>query len=409
MKKILAVVLLFASVVAAAQQKKKVVFVIADGIPSDVIEKLNTPVLDEIAKKAGYVKAFAGGEKDGYSQTPTISAVGYNTVLTGTWVNKHNVWDNDIAEPNYNYPTIFRYLKEADSSKKIAIFSTWLDNRTKLVGDGFAQTGNIKFDYHFDGLELDTIQYPHDNDAEYIRKIDDTVVSVAAAYIQKEAPDLSWVYLEHTDDMGHRYGDSKQFYDAVEATDKRIGKLWDAIKYREKNYGEDWLIIITTDHGRDAATGKNHGGQSDRERASWIVTNAKNLNKEFSAGNTSLADIMPSIADFMQLKIPRVNAMEIDGVSFTGKITAMQPSAKLENGVITVQWKALSKQGIAKIWLATTNSFKAGGTDDYKLITEVALNKQLAEINVGNNPSSIYKIVIETPGNFLNRWIVVKQ
>src|SRR6187551_2474789 len=102
---------LFAISLYAQTKARKAIFVIADGIPADVIEKLNTPALDAIAKEGGYTRAHVGGEKNGYSQTPTISAVGYNSLLTGTWVNKHNVWDNDIIEPNYNYPTIFRLLK----------------------------------------------------------------------------------------------------------------------------------------------------------------------------------------------------------------------------------------------------------------------------------------------------------
>ena len=68
-----------------------------------MIEKVATPALDAIAKKGAFLHAYVGGEKGGYSQTPTISAVGYNSLLTGTWVNKHNVWDNDIAAPNYSY------------------------------------------------------------------------------------------------------------------------------------------------------------------------------------------------------------------------------------------------------------------------------------------------------------------
>ncbi|HMP94978.1 MAG TPA: alkaline phosphatase family protein, partial [Phnomibacter sp.] len=101
-----------------AQKEKKVLFVIVDGIAADVIEKLPMPHLDKMAAKGGYARAYVGGEKGGYSQTPTISAVGYNSLLTGTWVHKHNVWDNHIKAPNYQYWSIFRFFSEQYPHKK---------------------------------------------------------------------------------------------------------------------------------------------------------------------------------------------------------------------------------------------------------------------------------------------------
>src|ERR1019366_7501858 len=159
MKKILFIISLLFSQNIFSQ---KVVFIIADGIPADVLENTATPNINSIAAAGTYIRAHVGGDKGSYAQTPTISAVGYNSLLTGTWVNKHNVWDNDIKAPNYHYPTIFKLFKDQYPDKKIAVYSSWLDNRTKLVGDGLMATGNLKVDLHADGFELDTVNFPHD-------------------------------------------------------------------------------------------------------------------------------------------------------------------------------------------------------------------------------------------------------
>jgi hypothetical protein len=387
---------------------KKTLFVIVDGISSDSKEKIPTPNLDAIAKVGGYTRAHVGGDKDTYSQTPTISAVGYNSLLTGTWVNKHNVWDNDIKDPNYHYWTIFRFLEEQYPQKRTAVFSTWLDNRTKLVGEGLLQTDKLQLDYSFDGFELDTIHFKHDKEAQYIHKIDEKVVDEAASYIQDKAPDMSWVYLEFTDDMGHRYGDSEQFHKAIQMMDDQMGRLWKAVQLREKNFNEDWLVVVTTDHGRDSKTGKGHGGQSDRERGTWIVTNAKDLNASFKE-NPGIVSIMPTVARHIDVSIPKEQAFEVDGVSFTGKISIINPTLVKGSGKVNVSWKSLNNEGKVKIWLTTTNHFNKGGHDLYFLMDEVNVTNEKAELDISKYPSGFFKIVLEAKYNNLNTWIVEKK
>lgn len=397
------------TLLTAQQRQKKVLFIIADGIPADVIEKQPIPHLRQISAAGGYTQAYVGGEKNAYSQTPTISAVGYNSLLTSTWVNKHNVWDNDIAAQNYSYWSIFRFFKQAYPQKKTAIFSSWQDNRTKLVGDGLPQTGNLHIDYHIDGLEHDTLRFPHDKDSWYMHLIDDEVATQAAAYIRSDAPDLTWVYLEYTDDMGHRYGDSEKMYAAIKMMDDQVGRIWESLEYRRKNMNEDWTIFITTDHGRDAHGGHGHGGQSDRERTTWIVTNAPQLNTYFKTAKPGIVDIVPTIARILKVSLPLANAREMDGVPLSGSISLSQPAAQLENGSLHLSWKAWEKKGKVKMWISTTNNFKTSGTDEYKLVGEVPLQQEQAVINVKDMPSTFYKVVLEGPDNMVNRWVVPAQ
>jgi predicted AlkP superfamily pyrophosphatase or phosphodiesterase len=389
-----------------AQPRKtpKALFIIVDGIPADVIERLQPPTIMEIAKIGGYTRSNTGGDKHFYNQTPTISAPGYNNVITGVWGNKHNVWDNDIAEPNYNYWNIFRIAEKVNPSLKTAVFSTWIDNRTKLVGEGLTQAGSVKLDYSFDGLELDTVSYPHDEDEDYIRKIDEAVIAEAAKAIMDKAPDLSWVYLQYTDDVAHRNGDSKQFDNAVMGVDQQLRKIWEAITLREQTSGEDWLIVITTDHGRNPETGKGHGGQSDRERRTWIVTNSKNVNEHFKQ-TPAAVDILPSICNHLGIKIPDDVRIELDGTPFIGPLEFSDLKAVRQGNKLMVEWKSyVNDDRKLELYVCATNRFNKGDKDEYVKVGEVPVRQQKFPVSF-TTESAFIKVVLKTPQQASNIWV----
>jgi predicted AlkP superfamily pyrophosphatase or phosphodiesterase len=399
------VFLIILSPILAFPQQKKIVFIILDGIPASELERVDTPNLDEIAEVGGYARAFTGGKKDGYSQTPTISAVGYNSLLTGTWANKHNVWGNGIESPNYNYWTIFRFLKEARSDAKTAIFSTWQDNRTKLLGENLPETNSLKLDRSYDGLELDTLTYPHDEEHYYIRDIDEKVVEEAANYLRYEGPDLTWVYLQFTDDMGHKFGKSPEMDEAIRLADAQVGKIWQTVQYRQKEFGEDWLIWITTDHGRKEPDGKDHGGQSDAERDIWMVSNAQNLNDRFHSGESAMVDILPSFLRFYNLVVTEERENELDGVSLIGPNSISD--VELRKGKMRIlTWNSVDKSGKVKIFWSPTDNFSKGVNDMYMLLEEVASASGRFEIPWWISKKKFFKILIEGEKNALNVWNV---
>jgi len=136
LKSCLLILISFFSCSVSAQKKvpqKKVVFIIVDGIADDMLDKSETPNLNRIKKDGAMLKAYVGGEKGGYSETPTISAVGYNSLLTGTWVNKHNVYDNDIKAPNSGFSEISFQIKRWQYSPRGKITGQSLSVRVWML------------------------------------------------------------------------------------------------------------------------------------------------------------------------------------------------------------------------------------------------------------------------------------
>ena len=60
--------------------------------------------------------------------------------------------------------------------------------------------------------------------------IDNLVTAEAARYIVEVGPDLSWAYLQYTDDMGHQFGDCPEQIAAVKLMDQQIGQIWYSVK-----------------------------------------------------------------------------------------------------------------------------------------------------------------------------------
>ena len=384
-------------------KERKAVFIIVDGVPADVVERVATPAIDEIAARGWYSRAYMGGEVNGITQTPTVSAVCYNSLLTSTWVNKHNVPDNDIHHPNYNYWNIFRIAKNQNRNYTTAVFSSWEDNRTKLIGEGKAEAGNVKVDFVLDGLELDKKNYPDEEHSLHIFKIDEKISEAAAECIREESPDMMWVYLWYMDSAGHEFGDSDYFDRYLELADQQVARIWEAVKYREEQHGEEWMIVVTTDHGRKASDGKGHGGQTERERSIWISTNVE-PNTYFVQGYPAITDIAVSISRFMDFSIPMDVQYEQEGTPFIGKLSIANVKAVQTGDQINITWDNYDNSPV-EIYLSVTNNFKDGGKDEWKKVGTVKANQKMFVFDASGQSSELYKFSLRGKHNMLPVWV----
>ena len=213
---------------------------------------------------------------------------------------------------------------------------------------------------------------------------------------------LTFVHLDHVDGAGHTYGHgTSQYYAAVGRADKLVGEIVDAVK-RAGTYNET-IFIITSDHG---GIGKGHGGQSDRERLTWIVTNAKGLNPYFYNNEPGIVDIMPTILRSFDIHPLKEQLWELDGAPLTGPISIANAKSTLEDNKVQISWEAFEKKGNLKIWVSLSNNFSKGGKDEYVLLKKVKTKSQKVDIDLSDYPSGFYKIILEGKHNTLNTWVI---
>lgn len=385
----------------------KTLFVIVDGIPADMIERLNVPTIQDIASQGGYHRAYTGGEVGMYSETPTISAIGYTNLLTGTWMNKHNVQGNDNINTNYNYWSLFRIAKEQNRPVKTALFGGWADGSRKLIGMGKPETGNLKIDILLDSIEQDTLAFPRKPLDRNIFDTDSVLAVATAQAIAKEGPDMAWLLMWYTDEIAHHLGNSPQFDHYVELTDQLLAPIWKAVQEREKKYDEDWLVVITTDHGR-IECGLWHGKQSERERTTWISTNKK-PNSHFCSDGLAIVDINPTVCRHMGFEVPDNVLWEQDGIPFIGPIDISDlKTHPYEDDKVTLTWTVENPDAQVEIYGAPSNNIANGEPDQWVKLGEVKASEASYLVDLNRLPhSSFYKFAAVTPNNHLTRWLLL--
>ena len=276
---------------------KKVLFIGVDGVQLEELQKTHTPHFDRLTIK----KAYTGGITGTPTEQATSSGPGWSTILTGVWANKHQVVSNSSGLANPAFPSIFKRLRDAQPNSKIASVINWSEPNTVYFRNDVASN-----DLSLSGLS------------------DRAVTTKGVELIQQEY-DLIFLHLDDPDGAGHSSGFGNAYNQSIQTTDGYIGELLNAISQSH----HDWLVLITTDHGRQPVTGYNHGGQTKEEKTIFIASN-KPLNEEFNSiasgldnndysglyGHPSQASLTPTALKYLNVEINK--DWHLDGIALTG-------------------------------------------------------------------------------------------
>ena len=164
------------------------------------------------------------------------------------------------------------------------------------------------------------------------------------------------------------------------------------------------MVVVTTDHGR-GENGHGHGGQSWRERTTWISTNIP-VNSHFTKGSLAITDIAPSICRYMGFEIPQAVLWEQDGMSFIGQTDIYDLQTLPYDNTVELSWKSYTGNAPVTVYAASANKFREGGKDEWTKLAELPAGVKSYTVDLQVLPASqFYKFVVVSPGNHLNRWL----
>ncbi|CAA6820240.1 MAG: Type I phosphodiesterase / nucleotide pyrophosphatase [uncultured Aureispira sp.] len=268
------------------QHVKKVLLIGIDGCRSDALQAANTPNLDQLIANSRYSWTLDRGNTD------TWSGAGWSTMLTGVWPAKHGVKDNWYVGKNYGeYPHFLCRVKETSDCFKTASIVHYTAINDEIVAP--CNTDELR-DY--------------DKDAN--------VTEAVTNYLNDCNMDVIFAHFDGVDHAGHSRGfhpSIPEYIDAIETVDADLKPILDAVYEREANHNEDWLIIVSTDHGGTIEGA--HGGEDnnvDVTRVFGIFRTKNTANPGGLRYSPELVDVVPTI--FNHLGIPINSTWNLDGV-----------------------------------------------------------------------------------------------
>ena len=266
-------------------QNKKLLFIGIDGCRPDALTQAQTPNIDGLINDGIYINNALCS----INGQPTVSGPGWSTMITGVWYDKHGVSDNSFSGSNFDeYPPFNILLEESGQEYHTASFIMWTPIHTQIFGS--------TMDYN-----------------ELHSTYDGSVAQGAADYMSTPNVDVIFLDFDDVDIAGHSYGFSPevdQYIDAIENVDGYIGWVIDSMENRPTFQNEDWLIMITSDHG---GIGYGHGGQTIEERQIPIIMSGTLVSEETIPEQSYLTNLVSTVLNYFGIE--NNCEWQLDGIS----------------------------------------------------------------------------------------------
>jgi len=229
--------------VAIHLARKKVLFINIQGAKGEVMKEADIPNITSLLSHSIY-------SWDAVCDTVSTDQAGWASLFTGVHVAKSGV-DNDTYSDNHFdiYPSFLSHLKNND-------------NELRIVNVNSSSSLN------------DSILIKKDEDVSITLNDDKAVKDSVINRLKNDNPDVLVATFSSVNDAGKKYGfsDTSSVYEnAIHVTDGYIGDILNALRSRKDYNNENWLIVITSNHG--GTSDGIYGGKTDEERNTFVLYN----------------------------------------------------------------------------------------------------------------------------------------
>ena len=246
------------------KKKKKAIVIGYDGCTCEMLSHLDKAErggIKYLLSNGGHgVFSYAGGAP--YPEPiiqDTSTAPGWCSMLTGSLAENNKIYNNGITK-DIEPKTLIIKLVEDEAIKSSAFYVSWEghfdeDGATYLNEKSYAEENRLNCTFECASDDVGTRE------------------NVLKDITSPECSDFIFSIFEYTDHTGHAVDylpEKSEYMQAFLDAEKTGMDIIDAIHNRRSYDEEDWLILITSDHGGFQC---GHGGPTLQERITFIISN----------------------------------------------------------------------------------------------------------------------------------------
>jgi hypothetical protein len=263
--------------------ERKVLTIGIDGLRPDGLAAANTPNIDSLLDGSFFGTGGPSGIFAMHAQAEhlTFSGPGWGAYMTGLHVDRHGADTNGFENVVPGTTDWFTPLEAFNPSLDTRRVITWV-----IAHDSLPSGADI----------ADVYEYDQNGDALMTSRVVDLM--------QDPATDAVMTFFSDVDGAGHTCGFSPTapcYLAEIADTDGQIGQIMSAMAARPNFANEDWLVILTTDHG---GLGTGHSGGLPEQRTIPFIVAGRLATTVLPRANPRQVDVAATVLAYFGAPIP---------------------------------------------------------------------------------------------------------